>query len=502
MKFKILLLLIIVLAASLRLYRFEETLSLETDQAAAYLLADRIINDGHLLLVGPLTSIWQINLLSPTYYYLIAGLYYLFGNELTVSAIFAAGGILTVYLIYLLAEELWGKRPALLTAFFYSLSLTMTQYSRNIWEVHLVPLFVILALYLTQKAIKRSSFKLLLLSWPVFFFSLMYVSSILILPLMLFLWTKAYLAIRGGKRQNAFLQIIILTLSFGFIFYLPVIIFEATHGYPSLEYFLQVLGGRTPYIGLSSGNFIQPVISHMQLLSDSLFNFNLPVILMLPLWLSALFLSIKKSGRQVFDGRILSWMIITALVSTVIWQDKPEVYRLAALYPVIFLIWGFLSNRFTQPASPLHFKIVSILLMVIYAFSNLSGFSTIIKSADMSAFTSPFKTASLILKQAENKDFSVFVITPFERFNHHATSYYWALEKLAGKKLADLNDRGNWIDQNLQRTPWIFLICKEYQAETEASSDCLSYFLKEYRLPLPEVSIPEGDDFIYKIRGD
>src|SRR3989338_3328215 len=150
MKFKILLLLIIVLAASLRLYRFEETISLEKDQAAAYLLADRIINDGHLLLVGPLTSIWQINLLSPTYYYLIAGLYYLFGNELTVSAVFAAGGILTVYLIYLLAEELWGKRPALLTAFFYSLSLTMTQYSRNIWEVHLVPLFVILALYLVQ----------------------------------------------------------------------------------------------------------------------------------------------------------------------------------------------------------------------------------------------------------------------------------------------------------------------------------------------------------------
>ena len=85
---------------------------------------------------------------------------------------------------------------------------------------------------------------------------------------------------------------------------------------------------------------------------------------------------------------------------------------------------------------------------------------------------------------------------------HDDVEHKLFLEKLAGKKLADLNDRGNWIDQNLQRTPWIFLICKEYQAETEASSDCLSYFLKEYRLPLPEVSIPEGDDFIYKIRGD
>lgn len=502
MKFKILLLLIIVLAASLRLYRFEHTISLETDQAAAYLLADRIINDGHLLLVGPLTSIWQINLLPPTYYYLIALLYFFLGNELAVTAIFAAGGILTVYLIYLLAEGFWGKRAALLTAYFCSVSLTMIQYSRNIWEVHLVPLFVILALYLIQKAIKRSSFKLLLLSLPVFFFSLMYVSSILILPVMLFLWTKAYLAIRGGRWQSAFLQIIRLTLSFGFLFYLPVIIFEATHGFPSLQYLFDLSGGRTPYIGLSSGNFIQPVISHMQLLSDSLFNFHLPVILMLPIWLSALFLSIKKSGRQVFDSRILSWMITAALLSTVIWRAEPQVYRLSSLYPVIFLIWGFLSNRFTQPASPFHFKIFSISLIVIYTVSNLSSFSTIIKTADMSAFTSPFKTAGHILKQAENKDFSVFVITPFEKFNHHATSYWWALEKLAGRKLAALNDRGNWIDQNLQRTPWIFLICKDYEAETEASSDCLTYFLKEYRLPPPEVSIPVGEDFIYKIRGD
>ena len=502
MKFKILLLLIIVLAASLRLYRFEETLSLETDQAAAYLLADRIINDGHLLLVGPLTSIWQINLLPPTYYYLIAGLYYLFGNELTVSAVFATAGILAVWLIFKLAENLWGKRPALLTAFFYTLSLTMIQYSRNIWEVHLVPLFVILTFYLIQKAIKHSSFKLLLISFLTYMFSLMYVSSILILPLMLVLWTKAYLAIRGGKQQSAFWQVIMLTLSFGFIFYLPVIIFEATHGYPSLEYFLQVLGGRTPYIGLSSGNFLQPIISHLQLLSDSLFNFHLPVILMLPIWLSVLFLSVKKSGRQVFDSRILAWMIITALVSPVIWQDKPQVYRLASLYPLIFLIWGYLSNRFIRPATPFQFKFVSILLMVIYALSNLSGFSTIIKTADMSLFTSPFNTAKAILDKTEGLDFSVFVITPFEKFNHHAISYYWALEKLTRRQLTGLNPSGNWIDKNLKRTPWIFLICKEYQAETETSADCLLSFLKEYHLPPPENSMSNGDNFIYKIRGD
>src|SRR3989344_8690772 len=94
-----LLILILLLGVFLRFYNFSGTLVLSADQAVAYLLADRIINNNHILLLGPLTSLWKVNLLSPTYYYIITIFYFIFRSELLVSLSFAVIGSLSIILI-------------------------------------------------------------------------------------------------------------------------------------------------------------------------------------------------------------------------------------------------------------------------------------------------------------------------------------------------------------------------------------------------------------------
>src|SRR3989344_6922322 len=105
------LLLILLLAYVLRIYKFNQTLKLDADVGMAFLIAERIIKEKFLLLVGPTTSFGEtVNIVPPTYYYLITFLYWLFRSDLAVTFILMLTEILAVYFIFHLGKILAGVR--------------------------------------------------------------------------------------------------------------------------------------------------------------------------------------------------------------------------------------------------------------------------------------------------------------------------------------------------------------------------------------------------------
>src|SRR3990167_5640100 len=114
------LLLILLLAYVLRIYKFNQTLKLDADVGMAYLIAERIIREKFLLLVGPTTSFGEtVNIVPPTYYYLITFLYWLFRSDLVVTFIFMLMEVISVYLIFLLGKILDNTRTGLISALFH-----------------------------------------------------------------------------------------------------------------------------------------------------------------------------------------------------------------------------------------------------------------------------------------------------------------------------------------------------------------------------------------------
>ena len=195
---------IIILASIIRLFKFQNTLNMDTDQAMAYILANHILNYKHMLLVGPITTFWEVNILPPTYYYLVTFLFWLFRKEILVSLSFAFTGILTVYLIYLLSNDYFDKKTALLTSLLFSFSYSMVEYSREIWEPHLVPLFVIIALYFLSLLIKKGKLIFYHLSVISFMISFMYISSFTIFLPYLFILFKALSEFLKSRKSAIF----------------------------------------------------------------------------------------------------------------------------------------------------------------------------------------------------------------------------------------------------------------------------------------------------------
>lgn len=170
---KILLLLIILLAACLRFYRLGSYPALNADEAAIGYNAYSLIetgNDEH-------GSSWPVHFQSfndykpGLYFYLVLPFVKFFGlNEWSVRLPNALLGIATVYLVYLLVKELFDDRfaqmkeridadgMALITALMLAISPWHLHFSRGGWEVNTATFFITAGLWLFIKSLKSPKF--------------------------------------------------------------------------------------------------------------------------------------------------------------------------------------------------------------------------------------------------------------------------------------------------------------------------------------------------------
>lgn len=511
-----LLTIIIVFGAFLRFYGYNENLYithesfyLSTDIAMAFLIADRILNLGHLLLVGPTTSLYQVNILAPTYYYIITILFAILKSESAVTLIFTFIGIASIFLIFLLGRLLFGIRSGLIASFLYALSFTMVAYSRHIWEPHLVPFFVLVSLYLIVLADRKNNVILLFLALICYFISLMYISAYLLLPAFLYLFYNQQRKLNNSPVKSIFRSI----FSFSFLFlilYLPVFIYEIRNNFPSLQYLINVLMGDTGYFSYDFSNYFTTISTNFMLLVKSTFGtLNFYTFLYFTSLLAVflpLLIKIVLSDRNLLT---LYVFFTAALALSGFYQQNLEAHRLAALYPIFFLMISRILDRlFFHKKS--NYQIVSLLLGVILILHFLSINSSIYinnivlkeKSFHKNLSKNPFSVARYLLSSAGNDSFSFYTITPRSNTNYYSTLYYYALEKLTNKKFASLNYSGNWIEDQINwRSKWIYLICQDFDFDDKNSDEkCLGYFSNRYRLDKPEVVKWDGSIMIYKFR--
>jgi len=158
----ILLLVILSLAAFLRLYRIQDYMTFLGDEGRDVLVAYNILH-GHLTLLGPTSSVGGF-FLGPIYYYFMAPFLLLFNyNPVGPAVMVALFGIATVWLIYKFCSDLFNSKIGIIAAILYAISPLVISYSRSSWNPNPLPFFALLALYTLYKASQKNSGKLFFL---------------------------------------------------------------------------------------------------------------------------------------------------------------------------------------------------------------------------------------------------------------------------------------------------------------------------------------------------
>jgi 4-amino-4-deoxy-L-arabinose transferase-like glycosyltransferase len=147
-----LLLLILIVALVLRVYRLGATMTFLEDEGRDLLIAYRMLDTHRPVLLGPQTSTGNMYL-GPLYYYFIVFPLALAGlNPLGPVIFVALTGVFTVWLLYQLGTRWFGKWTGYLAAAFYAILPLPVTFTRNSWNPNLAPLFALAVLIFVRRA--------------------------------------------------------------------------------------------------------------------------------------------------------------------------------------------------------------------------------------------------------------------------------------------------------------------------------------------------------------
>lgn len=139
-----LLVLILLLASFLRLFRINELLGFWYDQGRDALVIWDFIHKGKTFLIGPTTGIEGV-FRGPWYYWLITPFYFLGkGSPIWPNVFLILTSIIAIYVLYKLGEEIRGQRTGLLAILIASVSYYVIGISR--WLSNPAPMLIISAL--------------------------------------------------------------------------------------------------------------------------------------------------------------------------------------------------------------------------------------------------------------------------------------------------------------------------------------------------------------------
>jgi 4-amino-4-deoxy-L-arabinose transferase-like glycosyltransferase len=147
----ILLILILLLAAYLRLYRIADYMTFLGDEGRDVLVAKEILQ-GNFTLLGPRSSAGDF-FMGPAYYYMITPFLWLFRYDPVGPAVMVAIlSVVTTWLIFFVGTKWFNKKAGLFAASLYAVSPIVITYSHSSWNPDVLPFFSLLAIYLLFKA--------------------------------------------------------------------------------------------------------------------------------------------------------------------------------------------------------------------------------------------------------------------------------------------------------------------------------------------------------------
>ena len=470
----ILIIIIVAIAAYLRLYRIQDYFTFLGDEGRDVLIVRDILH-GHLTFLGPRASAADF-FTGPIYYYMMAPFLFLANyNPIGPAIMIALLGTITVFLVYEFGKEWIGANAALIAAALYAIAPLVIQYSRSSWNPNPMPFFSMVIFYLLYRAIQKPK-----ILWFVFVgilygiaFQLHYIEvfvGIIITAFVLFgnlIIDKKNVLVRLARQY--------ISIFIGFLIGLsPFLAFEARHGFPNT---------RTVTSFILHGNPLAPDLTNLtanQIIRDVFFRVFGRLVLYYPQ--NAYFYTVDKTQLYLWGVLVVILGIAaTAALFTIknklaklllgLWlflgialfgfYHKPIYeYYFEFMFPLPFLLVGnllvYLWNR------SIVLKIVAIASFVLFVYLNLLGYP--FRNAGNQQYLQVKTISEFVLQKADNKPYNFALLTLGN--SDHAYRYIFETE---GKPPVTI--LSPQVDpQRKSVTDQLLIVCEDSNCQPEGAS--------------------------------
>jgi 4-amino-4-deoxy-L-arabinose transferase-like glycosyltransferase len=451
--FSLTIVLIVILAAFLRLFKISEHMEFLGDQGRDALLVAKLLKEGDLLFIGPQTSVGNMYL-GPWYYYIMAPFLLVFNyNPVGPAVMVALTSLLTVYLIYEFSKKWFNSLVGIISALLFAISPVTIKYSSFSWNPNIMPLFSLLVIWFVWKIYKDGSKKYFLYLGISFALALNshYLALLLFPPVLLYLVLRFFK--EDEKKQfiaKSFwgLGIFILLMS-------PLAVFDIKHNFVLFDAFNKFTFQKEGNISLSGilNNFYNNwnlvferlVLGKEKYLSNffsSVFAFG---ILLVGLKKKYIPLYLKKALDKPFIYLTI-WYLL-GIIGLSSYENEIYDHYFGFLFPLPFILLSYLLFKlFNQKTIG---KVLSILILLFLLCLNVKNNHLWLEPNRQLQTTK--QVDKLIINNSDGKPFNLALLA---KQNYDMPYRYFFY--INGQPLYDLHD---------QITDQLFVICEAWNTE-------------------------------------
>ena len=376
------LVLILAVAAFLRLWRISEYMTFLGDEGRDAIVVKNLITRGDLIFIGPATSVGNMYL-GPLYYYMMAPFLAISRLDPVGPAVMVALiGIATVFWVYLCGRQFFSKEAGLFAASLYAIAPVVIVYSRFSWNPNPMPFFALLTvLFLFWTLKTKNYFWLIPLSVSVaFVLQMHYLGVILVFVVLIFWFLVLFENFRRKKPIKKFIFFSLLSfLLFSFLMS-PLLIFDLNpnHQFLNFNAFTKFFFGRSsqgiaPASSFDFGNFFPKIYqNYLQLFSRFLtakqeFAGSFITILATLSLAYFSFLSFFRKKTNIGFTLLFVWLAVGVLGLS-LYKGEIFDHYFGFLNPVPFLVIGIFLWHLWR--SNLYLRLISILIFSLLVFLN------------------------------------------------------------------------------------------------------------------------------------
>src|SRR3990167_2499786 len=393
---KVLLILILIAAASIRFYRLPEYLQFLGDQGRDLLVVKDMIVNHKFTLLGPTASVGGFYT-GPIYYYFMLPFLWLSNLHPVGSAVMAVlFGLATIVLVYYFVKDLAGEKAGLISALLMAVSPKMIDISRFSWNPNPVPFFSLAGIYALYKRWVFVSGICLGILVQLHYIDLVF-GPILGLALVFMF-----------KLKDLVKQI--LLVSAGFIVGNSMfLLFELRHGFPNTKSVVEFIfrGGQT--VAPRSFNFIELFMEIYRRTFENVFQVIANPVFNLIIYSSLLvfiYFSWKNRPKLI---PVLTWLVV-CILGLGFYRGALLEHYFNFLYILPFVILGVVISR--------HKVFYLVLPFLIY----LSIIKWYIFSPPNNLVEQTQAVDRIVMQLVDGEDFNFALITPGN--SDHAYRYF------------------------------------------------------------------------------
>ena len=422
-----LIIVILLIASFLRLYRIYDYAEFLGDQGRDIIIVRDLLKNGNFFFIGPGTSIGNMYL-GPFYYYLIAPALFFSGfNPIGPPIFIALLGVVTVYCLYAITRKWFGQNVALIASFLYAISPIVIKYSNFSWNPNIMPLCALLFIYFVSES------KWLLASLAFIMALNSHYLALVLLPIGGIFWLIEFIKHKQNKQKTALLiKSTLLALIVFVISLIPQILFDIKHEGQNAQAMTEFFTKRETTVNIKFyKSFSKFPILFNQINTDLLFGKNQQIspyfsalFALLIIYLFYFYLKHKNDKSSKYFYLILAWYGL-GILGLGLYKQHIYSHYFGYIFPVVFILAALCIQKT---------KIIGFAFML--ALIVLSILGNDFWHSPPSQIRRTEKIVDQIINKANNDDFNLALIA---KQNYDTPYRYFMLEKEA--KIVDTNQK-------------------------------------------------------------